>query len=123
MLIHRGLSYRVVMRREQVLKICLNHVLTSDIEYLPKDDKTWLFTAPDFSEGEINHQQFCLRFKTPEVAAEFKKAIDNALEKSRTGGKSEACKTNTTTLVYSACFVFVTVTVFICYYKIRKVKF
>lgn len=118
--IHCRISSRVVMRREQVLKICLNHVLIPDIEYLPKDDKTWLFTAPDFSEGEINHQQFCLRFKTPEIAIEFKNAIDNALEKPGTGGKSDVCKTNHTTFVYGACFVFVTVTIFICYYKLKK---
>lgn len=66
------------MRREQVLKICLNHALTPEILYSPKDDKTWLFAANDFSEGELSLQQFCLRFKTKEIALEFKKAIDNA---------------------------------------------
>lgn len=70
---------RVVMRREQILKICLNHMLTADIEYHAKDEKTWLFTAPDFSEGEINHWQFCIRFKTPELAQNFKMAVDEAL--------------------------------------------
>lgn len=67
------------MRREKILKICLNHILTNDIEYLPKDDKTWLFSAPDFSEGEIQHHQFCLRFKFPEIAQDFKKAVNDAL--------------------------------------------
>nr|CAH7756346.1 unnamed protein product [Callosobruchus chinensis] len=71
---------RVVMRRDQVLKICLNHVLTKDIEYLPKDEKSWLFHAADFSEGEIAREQFCVRFKTPEVADEFKKAVTDALD-------------------------------------------
>ncbi|XP_026324308.1 E3 SUMO-protein ligase RanBP2-like isoform X2 [Hyposmocoma kahamanoa] len=69
---------RIVMRREQVLKICLNHALTPEILYSPKDDKTWLFAANDFSEGELSLQQFCLRFKTKEIALEFKEAIDNA---------------------------------------------
>nr|XP_023030195.1 E3 SUMO-protein ligase RanBP2 [Leptinotarsa decemlineata] len=71
---------RVVMRREQVLKICLNHILTKDIEYLRKDEKSWLFHAADFSEGEIVHEQFCVRFKNPEIAQEFKKAVSDALE-------------------------------------------
>lgn len=70
------------MRRDQVLKICLNHALSRDVEYRPKDDKTWLFSAADFSEGEIAHQQFCLRFKTPAIANEFKSAIDKALDNS-----------------------------------------
>lgn len=67
------------MRREQVLKICLNHWLTNDIEYLPKDEKTWLFHAADFSESELIPDQFCLRFKSAETAQEFKKAVDDAL--------------------------------------------
>lgn len=66
------------MRREQVLKICLNHALTPEIQYSPKDDKTWLFAANDFSEGELSLQQFCLRFKSKEIALEFKEAVDNA---------------------------------------------
>lgn len=69
------------MRREQVFKICLNHWLTKDVEYLSKDEKTWLFHAADFSEGELSRDQFCLRFKSSEVAVEFKKAIDDALTK------------------------------------------
>ncbi|KAK5640487.1 hypothetical protein RI129_011298 [Pyrocoelia pectoralis] len=73
---------RVVMRREQVLKICLNHALTRDVEYLAKDDKTWLFAASDFSEGEINNWQFCVRFKTSIIAQEFKTAVDDALKNS-----------------------------------------
>ncbi|XP_053601362.1 E3 SUMO-protein ligase RanBP2-like [Plodia interpunctella] len=69
---------RVVMRREQVLKICLNHTLTPDIIYSSKDDKTWLFVANDFSDGELSLHNFCLRFKTKEIALEFKEAIDRA---------------------------------------------
>ncbi|XP_048524432.1 E3 SUMO-protein ligase RanBP2 isoform X2 [Dendroctonus ponderosae] len=72
---------RVLMRREKVLKICLNHAVPKDMEYMPKDDdRTWQFHAADFSEGEISHDQFCLRFKNAEVAQEFKKAINDALE-------------------------------------------
>ncbi|KAK4873399.1 hypothetical protein RN001_015428 [Aquatica leii] len=84
---------RVLMRREQVLKICLNHSLTEKIEYMPKDDKTWLFTAPDYSEGEINHWQFCVRFKTPEVAQEFKKAVEDAL-KTYSSASTDASKSD-----------------------------
>ncbi|KRT82310.1 hypothetical protein AMK59_3921, partial [Oryctes borbonicus] len=63
-----------------ILKICLNHTLTKDIIYTPKDDKTWLFSAPDFSEGEIQHKQFCIRFKSGVIAKDFRKAIDSALD-------------------------------------------
>lgn len=70
---------RVVMRREQILKICLNHVLDRDVEYKRKDDKSWHFVVNDFSEGELSLEQLCLRFKTEEIATEFRKAIDDAL--------------------------------------------
>lgn len=68
------------MRREQILKICLNHALTSDIKYTPKDSKSWQFLANDFSESELEFDSFCLRFKTEDIAKEFKKAIDDALD-------------------------------------------
>lgn len=76
---------RVVMRREQVLKICLNHVLDESVEYKVKDNKSWLFVANDFSEGVLELMQFSLRFKTPEIATEFKEAVDAA----RGGSESE----------------------------------
>lgn len=71
--------FSVVMRREQILKICLNHSLTHDIEYKAKDSKSWHFVVNDYSEGEVELSQFCLRFKNEEVANGFKKAIDDAL--------------------------------------------
>lgn len=110
------------MRRDQVLKICLNHILTSDIEYLPKDDKTWLFSAPDYSEGEINHWQFCLRFKTAEIAQDFKKAVDSSVKKSA-GGPGKM-RTNfkhivnmNNTVFYGTSLVFIGLTVFVVCYK------
>lgn len=69
---------RVVMRREQVLKICLNYALAPEITFTPKDEKTWLFAANDYSEGELSLQQFCLRFANKETATEFKDAVDKA---------------------------------------------
>jgi len=68
------------MRRDQVLKICLNHLLTKEIEYKKKDDKSWSFIANDFSEGVYEVITFCLRFKTSDIAIDFKAAIEDALE-------------------------------------------
>ncbi|XP_069354327.1 E3 SUMO-protein ligase RanBP2-like isoform X2 [Maniola hyperantus] len=72
-------NLRILMRREQIHKICLNHALVPEITYKLKDDKTWLFYANDFSEGEVVLQHFCLRFKNKEIAMQFKDAIDKAL--------------------------------------------
>uniref|UniRef100_A0A182JQ05 E3 SUMO-protein ligase RanBP2 n=1 Tax=Anopheles christyi TaxID=43041 RepID=A0A182JQ05_9DIPT len=77
---HKGTDkLRVVMRREQVLKICLNHALTEDICYTKKDDKSWQFVANDFSEGNFEIMNFCLRFKSADIAQEFRDAITDAL--------------------------------------------
>ncbi|XP_055374045.1 E3 SUMO-protein ligase RanBP2 [Condylostylus longicornis] len=72
---------RVVMRREQIHKICLNHLLNSEVEYKAKDDKSWLFAVNDYSEGEIEFMQCCIRFKTEDVAKEFIEEIKNAVSK------------------------------------------
>ncbi|CAH1780692.1 unnamed protein product [Owenia fusiformis] len=73
-----GTSVRILMRREQVLKICANHKITQEmaLSAMPKNDKSWIWHAVDFSEGESVLEQFCIRFKTPELANEFKAAFE-----------------------------------------------
>lgn len=66
------------MRREQVLKICLNHYILPDLELISKDEKTWMWGAQDFSDGVLSSERFACRFKSPEIAAEFKEAVDKA---------------------------------------------
>lgn len=85
------------MRREQIHKICLNHALVPEITYKPKDDKTWLFFANDFSEGEVVLQNFCLRFKNKEIALQFKDAIDKALSGKKESVTNEGSSKNKTT--------------------------
>lgn len=84
------------MRREQIHKVCLNHLLTPDIEYIPKDPKSWQFNANDFSEGNFERDNFCLRFKTEEIAKEFKKAIDDNLAIEMNGSMTTAATSLTT---------------------------
>nr|XP_022905835.1 ranBP2-like and GRIP domain-containing protein 4 isoform X1 [Onthophagus taurus] len=86
---------RVVMRREQVLKICLNHILTAEIKYSAKDEKSWSFAAADYSEGEIEHRQFCLRFKNGDIAKEFMTAIQEAVEVKKIDKPEKSSENNT----------------------------
>ena len=67
------------MRRDQIFKICLNHGLTSDIKFLRKDDRSWLWAAKDFSEGEGTTATFVLRFRDVEIAEGFMKAVEKSL--------------------------------------------
>ncbi|XP_055902077.1 E3 SUMO-protein ligase RanBP2 [Eupeodes corollae] len=71
---------RVVMRREQVLKICLNHALNEDVIYKNKDEKSWLFVVNDYSEGDVELNQFCLRFRSKDIADAFMKAVNDCLD-------------------------------------------
>lgn len=66
------------MRREQVLKICANHFVRSDMELTPKNDRAWMWAALDFADEEVRLEQFCVRFKTSDEAATFKDAFDRA---------------------------------------------
>ena len=73
---------RLLMRRDQVLKICLNHGLSPALVsmFKEKDAKSWTWVAQDFSEGELTTMTFALRFKTAEIAGDFKTAAEEAVE-------------------------------------------
>ncbi|XP_076246651.1 E3 SUMO-protein ligase RanBP2 [Calliopsis andreniformis] len=71
---------RLIMRREQILKVCLNHFVLPNLELKPKDDKSWIWNAADYSEGEVEHTLFACRFKTADIAKQFKNIIDDAKE-------------------------------------------
>ncbi|KAJ8891960.1 hypothetical protein PR048_004525 [Dryococelus australis] len=66
---------RLVMRRDQVLKLCMNHHLTPELKFAAKDEKSWMWCAPDFAEGHVTNEKFALRFKTKEIAEEFREVI------------------------------------------------
>ncbi|XP_017875695.1 E3 SUMO-protein ligase RanBP2 isoform X2 [Ceratina calcarata] len=72
---------RLVMRREQILKLCLNHFVFPDLELKQKDEKTWMWNAADYSDGEIEHTLFACRFKTADIANSFKDIIDESKKK------------------------------------------
>jgi E3 SUMO-protein ligase RanBP2 len=75
---------RIIMRREQILKLCCNHNLTGDLKLLPMEKangKAYLWYAMDFTDGEPKPEQFCVRFKTKEIADEFAKIFRESNDK------------------------------------------
>ena len=72
---------RLLMRREQVLKICLNHYVNPALvaAFKEKDTKSWTWAAQDFSDGELTSMTFALRFKSPDISSDFKAALDAAV--------------------------------------------
>ncbi|XP_035031257.2 E3 SUMO-protein ligase RanBP2 isoform X3 [Hippoglossus stenolepis] len=69
---------RVLMRREQVLKVCANHWITTTMNLKPLagSDKAWMWLANDFAEGDARLEQLAAKFKTTELAEEFKVKFD-----------------------------------------------
>ncbi|XP_022791125.1 RANBP2-like and GRIP domain-containing protein 2 isoform X1 [Stylophora pistillata] len=74
---------RILMRREHVLKLCANHVISTDmiLKPFPNSDKAWLWTTlADFSEEEATAETLAARFRTSEVATKFKETFDSAAQ-------------------------------------------
>ncbi|MFT7817969.1 E3 SUMO-protein ligase RanBP2-like isoform X1 [Arapaima gigas] len=69
---------RILMRREQVLKVCANHWITTTMNLKPLSgsDKAWMWLANDFSDGDAKLEQLAAKFKTSELAEEFKQKFE-----------------------------------------------
>ncbi|XP_064167868.1 E3 SUMO-protein ligase RanBP2 isoform X3 [Anguilla rostrata] len=69
---------RVLMRREQVLKVCANHLITTTMNLKPLSgsDRAWMWLANDFSDGDAKLEQLAAKFKTQELAEEFKQKFE-----------------------------------------------
>uniref|UniRef100_A0A3Q4MQT2 RanBD1 domain-containing protein n=1 Tax=Neolamprologus brichardi TaxID=32507 RepID=A0A3Q4MQT2_NEOBR len=72
---------RLVMRRDQVLKICANHWISPIMKLEPMKgaEKAWVWSALDFAEeGEGKLEQLAVRFKLQETANTFKQVFEEA---------------------------------------------
>ncbi|OVA17705.1 Ran binding domain [Macleaya cordata] len=61
---------RLVMRQEKTLKICANHLLhpKMSMQEHTRNDKTCVWQATDFSDGELKDELFCINLRS--VASE-----------------------------------------------------
>lgn len=73
-------TIRLLMRREQVHKVCCNHQLLKNISFkkMPSNPKAVSWCAQDFSEEVLKTEMFAIRFKGEEQADAFVKAITSA---------------------------------------------
>ena len=71
---------RVLMRREKLMKVCANFLIMpgTTLQSHQGNDKTWVWSTPDFAEEEMRNELFCIRFGTTEKANEFKELFEAA---------------------------------------------
>jgi len=68
---------RVLMRQEKTMKVIVNHALDPRITLEPNagSDRSWVWSAFDFAEGELVETVFAIRFADSEIADKFKKVF------------------------------------------------
>jgi Ran-binding protein 1 len=64
---------RLLMRRQQTLKICANHYLLPEmrLEENMGSDRSWVWTAVDYADEERDEAVLAIRFKDSETAKRF----------------------------------------------------
>jgi len=69
---------RLVMRQAKTLKICANHLVlpSMSVQEHSGNEKSCVWHAPDFSDGELKEELFCIRFGTVENAKKFMEMVE-----------------------------------------------
>jgi Ran-binding protein 1 len=72
---------RVLMRRDKLMKVCANFLIMpgTTLQNHQGNDKTWVWSTPDFADEEMKNELFCIRFGTVEKANEFKDVFEAAV--------------------------------------------
>mmetsp|Transcript_12534 Transcript_12534/g.29068 ORF Transcript_12534/g.29068 Transcript_12534/m.29068 type:complete len:174 (+) Transcript_12534:386-907(+) len=65
---------RLLMRQEKTMKVIANHALDPRITLEPNvgSDRSWVWSAFDFAEGELTETVFAVRFADSDIANDFK---------------------------------------------------
>ncbi|KAK8478336.1 hypothetical protein V6N13_138553 [Hibiscus sabdariffa] len=73
---------RLVMRQSKTLKICANHLVlpTMTVQEHAGNDKSCLWHASDFADGELKDELFCIRFPSVENCKTFMEMFEEVAE-------------------------------------------
>ncbi|KAL0914997.1 hypothetical protein M5K25_015392 [Dendrobium thyrsiflorum] len=79
---------RLVMRQVKTLKICANHLILPSIKLQEHagNDKSCVWHATDFSDGELKDETFCIRFGSVDNCKLFMETVEKQAE---AAGKKE----------------------------------
>lgn len=69
---------RLLMRQEKTMKVIANHAIDPRIKLEPNagSDRSWVWSAFDFAEGDLAETVFALRFPDTEIANKFKEEFE-----------------------------------------------
>ncbi|XP_010032988.1 ran-binding protein 1 homolog c [Eucalyptus grandis] len=73
---------RLVMRQSKTLKICANHLVisTMTVQEHSGNDKSCVWHATDFADGELKDEYFCIRFGSVENCKTFLERFQEVAE-------------------------------------------
>ncbi|KAG6607321.1 ran-binding protein 1 homolog a-like [Cucurbita pepo subsp. pepo] len=73
---------RLVMRQSKTLKICANHLVISSmtVQEHAGNEKSCVWHAADFADGELKNELFCIRFPSIENCKTFKETFQEIAE-------------------------------------------
>ncbi|XP_019188556.1 PREDICTED: ran-binding protein 1 homolog a-like [Ipomoea nil] len=73
---------RLVMRQSKTLKICANHLVlpSMTVQEHAGNDKSCVWHAPDFADGELKDELFCIRFSSVENCKNFMETFQEIAE-------------------------------------------
>jgi len=78
---------RLVMRRDKTLKVCANHLISSEMKLQPNigSDRSWVWkVAADYSESPPTAETLAIRFANSENAGQFKSKFEESQENNTT---------------------------------------
>jgi Ran-binding protein 1 len=83
---------RVLMRRAQTFRVCANHFVLPQMTLKANGDRALIWHATDFADGKESQDVLSVKFKSPEIVANFRAAFEKAKEQNKalgaTGGEA-----------------------------------
>ncbi|KAL9371285.1 hypothetical protein Peur_036425 [Populus x canadensis] len=82
---------RLVMRQSKTLKICANHLVlpTMSVQEHAGNDKSCVWHATDFADGELKDELFCIRFASVENCKTFMEMFQEVAESQESKEENE----------------------------------
>lgn len=78
-------TYRLLLRREQVHKLVLNHAIAADFQLKPMNasGKSYCWGAMNYAENPPVVERLAVRFKNTDIAKRFENEVLSCVEKAK----------------------------------------